>query len=481
MEAKSQAQVRGSYRRWSPALGVGLGLAVLAAALVWSGLRLRNHIRAQIADRDGKILDAVAAMQYLNDKTNDETIASLDDPGEQMQIALEISRLRNVIGVRLFSPEGQFVNAFPAYITEAAVSATDMATLRTFQPVSRYLPKARLQEHDLLAAEDDAPVPLLVVNIPLRVEGGVRLGGVAQFLMNGTSIAQEYARLDRQLAIQSFLAFLAGGSILAGGLALAFRRVQRANRLLAERTSTLLQANRELALAAKTSAVGALTSHLIHGLKNPLSGLQSFVQDQALEQSNGHDSDWELAVATTQRMERLINRVVCVLQEQPAVKDYEVSLVEVCEMLSGRVMPAANAAQIRFVSEVAASGTVSSREADLILLILENLIQNAIEATPAGKTVRFTVASEAGSVAMEVQDEGPGLAPEVASRLFTPCASLKKGGSGIGLAISRQLAQHLGAELELKQSSSQGCVFRMTLRALEAKAKGEPVATPSGV
>jgi hypothetical protein len=64
---------------------------------------------------------------------------------------------------------------------------------------------------------------------------------------------------------------------------------------------------------------------------------------------------------------------------------------------------------------------------------------------------------------MEVQDEGPGLPPQVAERLFAPCISSKKGGSGIGLAISRQLAKHLGAELDLKQSSSEGCAFRLVL------------------
>src|SRR5260370_60390 len=160
MQKQPPPQIQLFSSRRSLSLGIGLGLAVLAATVLWSGLRLRHNIRAQIADRDGETLDAVAAMQYLNDKTNDETIASLDDPGEQIQLALESSRLRNVVGARVFSPEGQFVNAFPAYITEATLAAEALARLRALKPVSRFLPRARLQEHDLLAAENDTPVPL---------------------------------------------------------------------------------------------------------------------------------------------------------------------------------------------------------------------------------------------------------------------------------------------------------------------------------
>ena len=445
------------------AAGIGLALVVLAGAILASVLHLRQHLRAQIVDRYGEILDAVAAMQYFDDKASGDTIAPLDDPGEQLQLVLKTSHLRNVIGVRLFSPEGKFVNAVPAYITEATLPRADLASLRALTPVSRFYPKARLDEHDLLAETNSAPLALLLVSIPLHEDRETRLVGVAQFLISGTSIAREYATLDRHLVLQSALAFTTGGGILAVGLALAFRRLQRANRLLAERTATLLQANRELALAAKTSALGALTSHLIHGLKNPLSGLQGFVRDRAVAPGNGQDDDWQLAIASTRRMEDMINRVVRVLQEQHAATEYEISMAELAELLAGKIQPAARAAGVGFETVVTVAGALSNHEADLVLLILENLAQNAVEASPPGKTVRLAVFAEGRHTVMEVQDEGPGLPPGVEGRLFTPCASSKQGGSGIGLAIIRQLATHLSADLQLKCSSPQGCTFRLAL------------------
>ena len=448
---------------WALAAGIGLALVVLAGVILASVLHLRQHLRTQIVDRYGEILDAVAAMQYFDDKASGDTIAPLDDPGEQLQLVLKTSHLRNVIGVRLFSTEGEFVNAVPAYISEATLPPADLASLRALTPVSRFYPRARLEEHDLLAETNGPSVALLLVSIPLHEDKETRLVGVAQFLISGTSIARECATLDRHLVLQSALAFITGGGILAVGLALAFRRLQRANRLLAERTANLLQANRELALAAKTSALGALTSHLIHGLKNPLSGLQGFVRDRAVAPGNGQDDDWQLAIASTRRMEDMINRVVRVLQEQHSATEYEISLAELAELLAGKIQPAARAAGVGFETVVTTAGALSNHEADLMLLILENLAQNAVEASPRGKTVRLAIFAEGRQTVMEVQDEGPGLPPGAEARLFTACGSSKLGGSGIGLAISRQLATHLSADLQLKCSSPQGCTFRLAL------------------
>ena len=463
------------------AAGLALALAALAAAICISLLHLRRHIFEQIASRDGEILNALATQQFLDDKANDESIQNLADTGEQVQLAFEISqRLHNVIGMRLFSAEGKFVTADPPRITEAALSLEDLAALRAGRPLSHFLPHARPEEHDLLADAQSAPAPLLQINIPLREGGTNQVVGIAQFLMNGESIAREYADLDRNLVLQGGLAFAACGAIVTAGLILAFRRVQRTNALLAERTTNLLKANRELALAAKTSAIGAVTSHLIHGLKNPLSGLRSFVQERAVGEAPGNDSDWQLAVASTQRMQQLIDRVVGVLQEQQTVVEYQVTFAELVEMIQGKGRLAAKAAGVQFTTTLQAPGAVSNRQADLISLIVENLVQNAVEATPAGKAVQLRAFSHGGQFVIEVQDQGIGLSEAAVERLFTPCPSAKKGGSGIGLTISRQLAIHLGATLELKSTSPVGSCFALTLPLIEATNRPAAFTQPEG-
>ncbi len=447
--------------RWAPLIATALALAVLGGTLAWSALDLRQRIHSQIVQRDGEILEAVTLMQHLDDRASDETLASLTDPGEQFQIALKVSRLRNVLGVRLYSADGKFVNAFPAYITETPLSAQDLARLQHLQPVSHFSAKARMQEQDLLAETNSPTAALLFVEVPLRTDDQQHLAGVIEFLMDGGSIARQYAGLDRSLAVKFLAAFIVGAGILTAGLGLALRHVQSANQRLAERTSNLLRANRELALAARTSAVGAVVSHLIHGLKNPLTGLRNFVHARNTENGNGSDTDWQTAVSTTQRMEELINRVVRVLQEQQTGAEYEISVRELIGLLAQRAKALADSTGVRFEAEVLNDRTLSNRDADLILLILENLVQNGIEATAPGGSVELHVTGDAGAVHFEVRDQGGGLPPGMESRLFMPCTSGKAGGGGIGLAISKQLAQTLGARLELAVTTSTGCTFRL--------------------
>ena len=462
MSTAAQLDRPAQRSRWVPLLVIGLALAVLAGTLAWSALDLRARIRSQIVQRDGEILDAVTIMQHSNDQAGDETIASLADPGEQLQLALKVSHLRNVLGVRLYSADGESVNAFPEYIAEAPLPPADLAQLRRLRPVSYFSARARMQEQDLTIETNSATAPLLFVEVPLRTDDRQHLAGAIQFLIDGSGIARQYADLDQSLALKFTAAFVVAAGILIAGLGLALRRVQRANQELALRTNHLLQANRELALAARTTAVGAVASHLIHGLKNPLTGLRNFVHSQNSDKGGG-DTEWRMALSTAQRMEELINRVVRVLQEQQIGVEYEISIAELMGMLSARALPLAGSNGVRYETRAEIDQTVSNRDADLILLILENLVQNAIEATPQGKCVQVHATREDGEIKFEVRDQGPGLPASAQARLFTPCPSAKKGGGGIGLAISKQLAQSLGATLEMMATGPDGTAFRLTV------------------
>ena len=92
-----------------------------------------------------------------------------------------------------------------------------------------------------------------------------------------------------------------------------------------------------------------------------------------------------------------------------------------------------------------------------IELVLRNLLANAFEAVahePPGKK-RVTVSAEAanGSVIFRVRDNGPGVSPAARERLFEPFATSKSSGMGLGLAVSRAIAEAHGGSLEAAQTS----------------------------
>jgi signal transduction histidine kinase len=476
MNRIQQIEQAGSRSRRLPALVIGLALAVLAAVVGLSTLQVRERIREQIAGRDGEVLHAVALQHYAEDL--EEGLAGpIANPGEQLSIVLKSAALRGVLGVRLFDATGRFVESFPLYVTEQGLSADAVRQLRALRPVSRFLP--RVEMAGLFYPDDSAPsgiIPLLEVLVPLHSEGGT-LAGIAQFLVEGHSIAVEYARLDRNLARQASAAFAAGGVILSGALLWAFRRLQRAQRLLAERTENLVKANQELALAAKTSALGAVTAHLIHGLKNPLAGLQSFVAARSAAPQERGGSEWDQAVASTQRMQALIQQVVGVLREEQSATCYEVTLTELAESLCNRVQPLARERGVGFTTVIVTEAALPNRVANLVMLILLNLAENAVQATPHGKTAALEVSGDGTRVVFEVRDAGAGFPAD--TPLFMPCRSTREGGTGIGLALCKQLANHLGAALELADNTAAGCVFRLNLPTAAAGDSAAPVAQPT--
>ena len=444
-----------------PLLVMAVTLAILAGAIFLTTHQVRGRIREQIAGRDGYMLDAVAQAQSIEE--SETILGDLADPLNQLTVVLKTSRLTRALATRLFDTRGQFVESFPPDVRGETLAARDLADLKQLKPVSHFHPATPLSAIFITEPRNDDPArPWLEVNVPLHTGAG--LVGVAQYIIEGQSIAEEYARLDRHLLLQATGVFLASAFVLIVANGWAFRRLRRAHRLLAERTNDLLQANQELAMAARTSAVGAVTAHLIHGLKNPLSGLQHFVSNRGAADAVQHANDWAQAASSTRRMQGMINQIVSVLREEEGASQYEITLAELSGIVSARVLPLARETGVRFVTCFHAEATLPNRAANLVSLILVNLAQNAIQATPRGQSVTLSAAA-GDTLVFEVRDEGRGLPVELVKSLFAPCQSAKEGGSGIGLAISKQLANHLGAGLELKSNGPTGCVFALTLPA----------------
>lgn len=105
--------------------------------------------------------------------------------------------------------------------------------------------------------------------------------------------------------------------------------------------------------------------------------------------------------------------------------------------------------------------------------ILNNLLSNAMKFTDEGViALRVAVAplgEDRVTVEIEVQDNGPGIAEDAMNRLFTPYAQASQetartyGGTGLGLAVSRQLARLMGGELDARPGAPRGAVFRLRL------------------
>lgn len=100
---------------------------------------------------------------------------------------------------------------------------------------------------------------------------------------------------------------------------------------------------------------------------------------------------------------------------------------------------------------------------DLVKGILTNLLENAAEAAGEGGRILGVTAAEAGRVAIEVHDSGPGLSEQARASLFQPTISFKKRGMGLGLSIARRSALLSGGDIVLVKGELGGAGFRVLL------------------
>lgn len=99
----------------------------------------------------------------------------------------------------------------------------------------------------------------------------------------------------------------------------------------------------------------------------------------------------------------------------------------------------------------------------LLCLITSNLVQHAIDATAAGRSVTASLRDNKSGVSVLVTDEGPGIPEDLQAHLFEPGCTGRPGGSGLGLAVSHLLARLVDTTLELKSTGPAGTVFGLWL------------------
>jgi two-component system sensor kinase FixL len=99
--------------------------------------------------------------------------------------------------------------------------------------------------------------------------------------------------------------------------------------------------------------------------------------------------------------------------------------------------------------------------------ILVNLIRNGIEAaaerTSGEKRVSVRISQSDSETRVDVEDNGPGVAPEIVGRLFEPFTTSKPRGMGLGLLLSRQIVESLGGSLWCERTGPTGAHFAFYL------------------
>jgi signal transduction histidine kinase len=198
-----------------------------------------------------------------------------------------------------------------------------------------------------------------------------------------------------------------------------------------------------------------------HQLRTPLTGLRLHLETALSSQRVDATNAMTVALGEVDRLERTIEDLLMLARDLQA-SDGPVILADALEAVEGawRGRLAASGRPLRIRADPAAAVAMASRRA--VDQILEVLVGNAFQHGLG--VVRVTASSVAGGVAIDVGDEGPGIAGDRAA-IFERRSSHNTG-HGIGLALARSLAEAEGGRLLLVESEA-GTTFRVILRAAD--------------
>ncbi|MBI2515376.1 MAG: sensor histidine kinase [Opitutae bacterium] len=433
---------------------VGLGLllvAIFAGLLVRFRSELHEEIRRTVIGRDAAVLLPVARNQITGAEARTGAAALRTE--QLLAAVLPSAQQDGMLAVAVFDAQGNLARAVPGTLLFAELAAPDYLALLAGNPISRFHTDFPLDRY-FTGTRPGATAPVLEVLLPLEGRARGQPLGFVQYYLDARALGGELALIEQRLNRQTLATLGAGTLLIALVLSGAYLGVARAQRLVAERNERLARANFELTLAAKASALGQITSHLIHGLQGSVAGLRAAVSAGAPARA-----DWASAAHYTERMQSLITEVVGLLGDARTGATYELSGGDLAAIIRDRGAAAAETKGVELVVASRLERALDSHRGSLLCLIAANLVHNAVAATAPGRRVSVELAEESAGIRLVVADEGTGIDEALRPRLFEPGVSGRAGGTGLGLAISRLLVRQINGELELLATGPQGTVF----------------------
>ena len=251
--------------------------------------------------------------------------------------------------------------------------------------------------------------------------------------------------------------------------------------ITAQKQAAELRAERDRAASAD-QAKTQLLSRVSHELRTPLNAVLGFGQllDSEAELAPRHRQWVRQILGSGQHLLELVDDVLDLSSAQAGQLNLSLTAVALQQAIGAawgmldiaRAGAAARPAALRFVDETAAAPPLwVHADPRRLKQVLSNLFSNAIKYNRAGGEVR--VSAEAfgdGTVELRVADTGRGMTPDQVQRLFQPFERLgaqhtSVQGTGLGLALCKQLVEAMGGRIEARSEPGVGSVFAVRLQA----------------
>ncbi len=211
-----------------------------------------------------------------------------------------------------------------------------------------------------------------------------------------------------------------------------------------------------------------------HELKTPLTALLGMVETL---QRGTADADMqkkflERIREQTLRMAELVNDLLTLSGLDAAQKVMNIEQVDVCEMLFASVDNIRERAQAHGVTlsaECPDKVIIAAVDREALLLIIGNLMDNALKYTQEGGSIRTRCYQAEGFAAFDIADTGIGISPADQARIFDrfyrtdKARSREMGGTGLGLSVVNELVALMGGKVQVASKLGEGSTFTVYL------------------
>ena len=231
----------------------------------------------------------------------------------------------------------------------------------------------------------------------------------------------------------------------------------------------LLAARRDAQQRDRLADIGAITAKVVHDLGNPLAALSMQAQLLIRRAKRGEFTPTEPVIGpaehcltTLRRLQGLITEFNDFARDQ-RLRRSDIDVAAILEGLAALWKPLADARRIEIIVDAAPEVPLLQADEEKLRRVLDNLIKNALDAieTDAGEIEIAAMALDSGKLRISVADSGSGVSEGIdVFRLFE---TTKRDGTGIGLAVAKQVVQAHGGRIEHRPRRPHGTIFEIEL------------------
>lgn len=215
-----------------------------------------------------------------------------------------------------------------------------------------------------------------------------------------------------------------------------------------------------------------LVSIVAHELRSPLTSIRGSLEYMSQRMSNSLPENANklvsMAYRSTERLVRLINDLLDIDKIESGKASFEMKrqdLIPLIQQSMEAMQPFADQFQVELKIQNILPQAYAAVDSDRLLQVMTNLLSNACKFSPAGKPVEVSVARNGNFIRVAIRDQGPGIPEDFRGDLFKKFsqANHQKGGSGLGLNITKAIVDKLGGILGFETRTGQGTTFYFDL------------------